>query len=110
MKRGEVWSIAGAGYAGKPRPGIVIQSDLFAGTASVTVCLFTTTAVDGSLVRIAVEATEANGLFAQSFAMTDKVLTIPKTGLGRRLGTLGADDMTRIDIAILEFLGLVDQE
>ncbi len=42
MKRGEVWTVSGAGYAGKPRPAVIVQDDRFDATASVTVRVFTT--------------------------------------------------------------------
>ena len=32
MKRGEVWTIAGEGYAGKPRPAVIVQDDRFDAT------------------------------------------------------------------------------
>ena len=43
VKRGEVWTASGgADYAGKPRPVVVVQDDRFDGTASITICAFTT--------------------------------------------------------------------
>ena len=43
MKRGEIWTVAGAkDYAGKPRPAVILQDDRFDATGSVTVCLLTT--------------------------------------------------------------------
>ncbi|MEJ0048614.1 MAG: type II toxin-antitoxin system PemK/MazF family toxin [Rhodospirillales bacterium] len=42
MKRGEIWTVSGAaGYAGKPRPAVIVQDDHFDATNSVTVCPFT---------------------------------------------------------------------
>ena len=53
MKRGEIWTAAaGSGSAGKPRPVVIIQDDLFDTTASVTVCAFTTDDTDAPLFRI----------------------------------------------------------
>ena len=43
MKRGEIWTVSGGqGYAGKPRPAVIIQDDRFDATASITICAFTT--------------------------------------------------------------------
>ena len=43
MRRGEIWTQAGGpGYAGKPRPALIVQSDLLTETDSVVTCLFTT--------------------------------------------------------------------
>jgi mRNA interferase MazF len=42
MKRGEIWTLAGGpDYAGKPRPCVVLQSDVFTETASLTICTVT---------------------------------------------------------------------
>lgn len=38
--------------------------------------------------------------------MVDKITTVPKTKLGRRIGALSSDDMIRAERAILAFLGL----
>ena len=47
MKRGEIWTMAGgSGYAGKPRPVLIVQDDAFAERDSVTVCLITTDPAD----------------------------------------------------------------
>jgi mRNA interferase MazF len=43
MIRGEIWTQAGGpGYAGKPRPVVIVQSDLIADTESVIICGLTT--------------------------------------------------------------------
>jgi len=106
MKRGEVWTVSGPGYAGKPRPCVIVQDDRFDATASITVCVFTTNQTDAPLFRLPVEPTEGNGLRAASRLMVDKVTTVPRDRLGRRLGRLDDPDRTRLDRAILVFLGL----
>ena len=107
MKRGEIWTAAGGkDYAGKPRPVVIVQDDRFAQTASITVCPFTTDPADAPLLRIPVEPTPGNGLQAVSRLMVDKITTVAKEKLGTRLGRLPADDLVRLDRAILVFLGL----
>jgi mRNA interferase MazF len=107
MKRGEVWTVAGGpGYAGKPRPAVVVQDDAFPDTASVTVCAFTTTALSASFARIAVDPSPLNGLNALSQVMVDKVTTVPRSRLGRRVGHLSDADIARVNRALLVFLGL----
>jgi mRNA interferase MazF len=55
MKRAEIWTVAGGpDYTGKPRPAVILQDDAFDGTASITVCPFTTHLVDAPLIRLAV--------------------------------------------------------
>ena len=41
MKRGEIWVLRDDGYASKPRPVVVIQSDEITQFQSVVLCLLT---------------------------------------------------------------------
>ena len=106
MKRGEVWTVSGAGYAGKPRPAVIVQDDRFDATASVTICAFTTDETEAPLFRIAIAPNERNGLRSVSHLMADKVTTIPRQCLGERIGQLDDADVVRLKRAILVFLGL----
>lgn len=55
MKRGTIVVVAARGaYTGKPRPAVVVQSDLFNPThASITLCPITSDCVDAPLFRLA---------------------------------------------------------
>jgi len=107
VKRGDVWTVAGGpDYAGKPRPAVVLQDDAFDVTALVTICPFTTHSVDAPLVRLPIEPTERNGLRAASQLMIDKITTVSKGKLERRIGRLSGEDIVRVNRAVLVFLGL----
>lgn len=107
MTRGEIWIAAGGkDYAGKPRPVVIVQDDRFDATRSITVCAFTSDPTDAPLFRLVVEPSEANGLETISRVMVDKVTTVPKAKLGRRIGRLADDDMVRLNRALMIFLGL----
>ena len=106
MKRGEVWTVSGAGYAGKPRPAVIVQDDRFDATASVTVCVFTTDKTPAPLFRIPVAPSERNGLRSVSRLMVDKLTTVSKESLGKRLGRLDDEHVIQLNRAILVFLGL----
>ena len=107
MKRGEIWTVSGGGgYAGKPRPAVVVQDDRFDGTASVTICAFTTDPTEAPLLRIEVTPSDVNGLDQPSRLMVDKVTTVPRARLGRRVGRLEDEDVVRLNRSILVFLGL----
>jgi len=107
VKRGEIWSVAGgAPYAGKPRPAVIVQDDRFDATRSVTICVFTRDATDAPLFRLPVQPGPENHLDAPSRLMVDKVTTVPKERLGRRIGRLATEDMIRLNRALLLFLGL----
>lgn len=107
MKRGEVWTAsAGTGYAGKPKPVVIIQDDRFDATASVTVCAFTTDPTDAPLFRLVVDPDDDNGIRERSRLMVDKVTTVPRSKLGERLGRLGPAQMIQLDRTIVLFLGI----
>lgn len=107
MKRGEVWTIAGGGaYTSKPRPAVIVQSDSFRDLDSVTICPFTLNEKIAPIFRPSVEPSATNGLNAESRLMADKVTTIPKAKLGRRIGRLNTADVLRLERAMLVFLGL----
>jgi mRNA interferase MazF len=107
MRRGEVWTAAGGpGYAGKPRPVVVVQDDRFDATESVTVCGFTADPADAPLFRLMIEPAEESGLQAPSRLMVDKITTVVRSKLGRRIGRLADTDMLRLNRAIVVFLGL----
>ena len=107
MRRGEVWTVAGAGdYAGKPRPVAIVQDDRFGEIESVTVCPFTTNSMSPQLFRVTVDSDEASGLVQSSWLMADKLMTVPRSKLGRRIGRLDDATMLRLNRAITVFLGI----
>ena len=107
MKRGELWVAAGGGdYTGKPRPVAIVQDDRFTQTASVTVCALTSDPTDAPLFRVALTPSDENGLHEPCRVMVDKITTVRRERLSRRIGSLSAADMRRIDRAMLVFLGI----
>lgn len=110
LKRGQIWTAAGgADYAGKPRPVVILQDDNFDQTASITICPLTSYGIDASLIRPNIEPSEENGLRERSWAMADKVTTVARTRLGKRIGTLTAAEMVPVGRALIVFLGLAGQ-
>lgn len=109
MKRGEIWTVSGgASYTAKPRPAVVVQEDRFNQTASITLCAFTTDPTEALLLRLVIEPTDRNGLKNASRLMIDKVTTVPKTRLGKRVGKLSDEDLVRLNRALTVFLGLAN--
>lgn len=107
MTRGEIYTAAArAPYTGKPRPVVVVQDDRFDATASVTVCPFTTNAVEAPLLRLPVEPSGGNGLDQPSQLMVDKIATVPRASLGERLGRLRDDELLALNRSLIVFLGL----
>jgi len=109
MKRGEIWTVAsGPDYSAKPRPAIILQADRFDRTDSITICGLTTTDIDAPLFRILIKSTKINNLAAESFAMADKINTVPRRKLGYRIGRLADLEMAAVGRAAATFLGLGD--
>jgi mRNA interferase MazF len=107
VKRGEVWTVAGGSdYSGKPRPTVIVQDDRFGDIESITVCPFTTNPMSPQLFRVPVEPMAANGLAQASWLMADKLATVPRSKLGRRVGRVDDATMLRLNRAITVFLGI----
>jgi mRNA interferase MazF len=105
MRRGDIVTVAGGVYAGKPRPALVVQDDRFDATDSVTVCPFTTTEVDAPLLRVPVIANEVNGLGQDSYLMVDKITTVRRSNARTVLGRLEATTLVELERRLLVFLG-----
>jgi mRNA interferase MazF len=109
VKRGEIWTIAGGpNYAGKPRPAIILQSDRYDGTESVTLCPLTAGHVEVVYARFPIEPTAANGLKLRSYVMVDKITTLPRSKVGYLMGRLSAADLSLLERRVVLFLGLAD--
>ena len=107
MKRGEILTVAGGpDCAGKRRPALILQDDAFDATAAITICPFTTHAVEAPLMRLTIDPSERNGLRASSQLMIDKITTVSKKKLETRVGRLSDEDIVRVNRAVLVFLGL----
>lgn len=108
MNRGEIWSVAGGVYSSKPRPAVILQDDRFVGTESVTVCPLTTTNVAAPLLRFPVPADEVTGLDTDSFLMVDKLTTVRRSHVVRRIGRLSAAQLVEVERLVMVFLGVAD--
>ena len=59
MKRGEIWVLRDEGYASKPRPVVVIQSDEITQFQSVVLCLLTSFDSTNIPTRVRIEPSVA---------------------------------------------------
>lgn len=108
MKRGQIVTISTPGDYGKPRPALVIQSDLFNAThASITVLPITSSLVEAPLFRIAISPSKANGLKVESQVMVDKCITLPAAKIGRVVGEIGDDEMLQVSRSLAVWMGVV---
>lgn len=107
LTRGDVVIVALQGDYGKPRPAVVVQSDLFNDAhASISVVPVTTTLVDSPLFRLTVEASSTNGLQTLSQLMVDKLTAVRRDRIDRAVGRVDDDLMLRVNRALALWLGL----
>ena len=109
MRRGDVVAVAASGDYGKPQPAVIVQTDaLPAKHASVVVCQMTSDLIDAPDFRVTIDPDEQNGLRTRSQIMADKPVTIRRERVGKRMGSLEAQDLARLDVAIAFVMGLAD--
>lgn len=105
MKRGDLVTVALAGDYGKPRPALVIQSDLFAEHPSITILPVTSELRDTPLFRITLQPDADNGLRKPSQIMIDKAQTVARERVGETIGHLGDEHSLAVTRALAVFLG-----
>lgn len=107
MKRGDVVVVAGgSGYTGKPRPAVILQSDVFHDLASVVVAPITSVDSGTPLLRVPVEPDGLNGLRQPSFVMVDKITSVRRDKIGQRVGIVAPAVLARVGQALQYFLAL----
>ncbi|QQR38128.1 type II toxin-antitoxin system PemK/MazF family toxin [Devosia rhizoryzae] len=107
MRRGDLVVVVLSGNLGKPRPALVIQSDLYAETAGVMVVPFTSH-IDAEIAfRIIIEPSASNGLRERSQLMVDKVTTLPRDKVGKIIGILDNAAIQQTSAQLSLLLGLV---
>ena len=107
MKRGDLVTVTLQGDHGKPRPGVIIQSDLFSElTSTTTLAPLTSTERDAPLIRVPIEPNEKNGLRRRSYVMLDRISSSRQERLGEVFGTLDDADMIALNRALALFVGI----
>ena len=94
-QRGDLVTVSLQGDYGKPRPALVVHSDLLADLESVMLCPITSELHNASF-RITVEPNPVNGLRALSQVMTDKLSTVSRTQIGPAFGSLDKERMRAV--------------
>jgi mRNA interferase MazF len=106
VRRGDLITVSAQGDYGKPRPALIVQSDLFSEHGSVTVLLLTNELRDTPLFRVTIEPDEINQLTKRSQVMIDKAVTMPREKLGEVFGRLEGEFMISVNRAMAVFLGI----
>jgi mRNA interferase MazF len=107
LQRGQFVIIVAPGDYGKPRPALVVQSDLFNELPSVVLCPLTTTLrMDAGLFRLDVQPSAENGLREASQIAIDKLTVVPVSKVGQIIGQAEPRLMVQVDRSLVLFLGL----
>ena len=107
LKRGHLISIAMQSDFGKPRPALIIQSDMFNEShATITVALITADLIDAPLFRVNIEPNKENRLNHKSQIQVDKMMTIKKDKVGSVIGKADDATMIKINRAMALWVGL----
>jgi mRNA interferase MazF len=106
VRRGDLVTVAMPGAFGKPRPALVIQSDQFAQTGTVTILLVSGTLVDAPLIRPSVRPTPQNGLRKPSQIQIDKAMSVKRDKVGPVIGRLDDATMLAVTRSLALFFGL----
>jgi mRNA interferase MazF len=105
-QRGDLVTVSLEGDYGKPRPALVIQSDLLTDLESVVLCPVTSD-LRNAAFRVTVEPNPANGLRTLSQVMVDKLATLPRTKISEPIGRLDEARMKTVDRALLLVVGVI---
>jgi mRNA interferase MazF len=107
MKRGNVVTVAMQGDFGKPRPALVLQSDVFSDIhATVTVALISSNPIQAPIFRLDIDPDEPNGLTKPSQVQINKIQSIRIEKIGAIIGELSDVMMVRVNRAMALWLGL----
>jgi mRNA interferase MazF len=106
MLRADLVTVSLQGDYGKPRPALVVQTDLLADLDSVVVCPVTSE-LRTAAFRVTVEPTGLNGLRFLSQVMVDKISTLPRSKVSPAFGRLEDERMRAVDRALLLVLGVI---
>ena len=105
MRRGDFVKVVTPGSYGKPRPAVIVQSDLFNQHPSISVLPLSSELRNVPLFRVRIEPTSMNGLDKLSEVMVDKIQTIPIEKIGGEIGRASDEEMLAINRALAIFLG-----
>ena len=106
IQRGDLVTVALQGDFGKPRPALVVQSNLLDELESVIVCPVSSE-LRTEAFRVTLEPTPANGLKVVSQVMVDKITTLSRTKIGGPFGRLEEERIRLVDRTLLLVLGVI---
>jgi mRNA interferase MazF len=105
ITRGDVVVSSSPGDFGKPRPALVVQSDLFNPThSSIVICPITSHLVDAPLFRLSISPSRENGLKTESQIMVDKITAVRREHIAKKIGRINEAEATSVERALAIWL------
>jgi mRNA interferase MazF len=110
LRRGDIVLVALKGDYGKPRPAVVIQSDVLTeeDCDSVVICPMSSARTEVETFRVVVDPSSDNGLRAPSEVMVEKVVGVPRARLRQVVGHLDQASMHALERTLFFVLGLAE--
>jgi mRNA interferase MazF len=106
-RRGDIVLTILSGDYGKPRPAVVVQSDLFNEThASFVLCPISSEITGLTAFRVYLPASEATGLRVESEIMVDKMTAARRERIRQRIGSVPRERLAVVDRALRVWLSL----
>lgn len=93
-------------FSSKPRPFLIVQSDLFADHDTLTACPLTSVISATHLLRITLKASPETGLMRDSEIQVDKIQMLRRDDIAKAIGTIPITTMTSVDDALRRWLEL----
>lgn len=107
IQRGDIVICASNGDFSKPRPAVIVQSDLFNSThASLTICPITTHLVETPLFRLMLHPNKDNGLKKLSQIMVDKIMSLKRDKIHQKIGNINTEQLLTLNHALKIWLNL----
>ena len=108
MRRGDIVTVALQGDSGKPRPAVVVQTDLLPPRAKLLVVPLSSNLDDAPLSRMIVAPTSESGLKHESQLMFDRLTSTRRDRCSNAFGRLDAAQIVELDFHLNLVFGLLD--
>ena len=107
MTKGSIISVVLPGDLGKPRPALIMQSEILSDvTSSVIILPFTSTIRPTPLLRITVLPSASNGLRVPSQVMIDRITNVKRDKIGGVIGQMESETLLEVTRRLLSLLGV----
>jgi mRNA interferase MazF len=106
VRRGDLVTIAVGIDYGKPRPALIIQSDVFDALRAVTVLRLSSELHDWPTFRVTVLPSAENGLRQASQVMIDRAVSLPREKVGGVFGRVDEATMRVVSRTLAAFFEL----